>query len=143
MSLTGSGSAASFLVPYGHESSEESDQEGGFQENGLVNGKENGGGGGVVYGPQPTPPPNTNSQAGAYHNGHGIDHNGHGSVGSAGPVNHNGHGSIGSTAPVNGVTRQNGHLNGHQAPEKVNVWTELFYTFRSSFSGFIPGHMMS
>ncbi|KAM3859860.1 uncharacterized protein usp42 [Diretmus argenteus] len=86
------GNGASFLVPYGHESSEESDQENcGALDNGStakchLNGRS---GSGVVYGPAPAP---TNGEApGLHHNGNGL------------------------TGPSNDVSKpnQNGHHNGH------------------------------
>ncbi|XP_062330990.1 ubiquitin carboxyl-terminal hydrolase 42 isoform X2 [Osmerus eperlanus] len=99
------GGGAAFLVPYEHESSEESDQEGAGHENGLgkahVNSRN---GGGPVYGPapRPQPPSKTSGEAGQHH--------------------HNGSASNGSPAS-NGVPKpsQNGHhkVNGDQIPEKV------------------------
>ncbi|XP_056153769.1 ubiquitin carboxyl-terminal hydrolase 42 isoform X2 [Lampris incognitus] len=91
----GHGNEGSFLVPYGHESSEESDQEGcGSLENGSLtkshlNGRSEGG---DAYGPAPRP---VNGDAGAHQNGKGLNR------------------------PANGFSKpsQNGHHNGHH---KVN-----------------------
>ncbi|CAB1338317.1 unnamed protein product [Coregonus sp. 'balchen'] len=71
----GNGHGASFLVPYGQESSEESDQEGGSGlENGTAKPHVNGRKGGTVYGPVPRvlalkTNGISNSQATMHHNG--------------------------------------------------------------------------
>lgn len=102
LSASNGNHGAPFLVPYGHESSEESDQEGGALENGLAKPHFNGRNGGTVYGPAPRPQPavKTNgaggSEAGLHHNSNGIS-----------KPSQNGH--------------QNGHhkVNGLKHPDKV------------------------
>ncbi|XP_071761195.1 ubiquitin carboxyl-terminal hydrolase 42 [Centroberyx gerrardi] len=97
------GNGASFLVPYGHESSEESDQENcGTLDNGClakshVNGKN---GAGEMYGPAPRP---TNGEAGVHHNGNGLN------------------------GPTNGVSKpsQNGHHNGHHKVNGLDTPTKI------------------
>ncbi|XP_010904199.2 ubiquitin carboxyl-terminal hydrolase 42 [Esox lucius] len=91
------GNGASFLVPYGQESSEESDQEGGCGlENGSAKPHVNGRKGGTVYGPVPRV----------------LALKTNGMVNGQATVHHNGNGPNGFTKPG-----QNGHQNGHH---KVN-----------------------
>uniref|UniRef100_A0A8C7TFZ2 Ubiquitin carboxyl-terminal hydrolase n=1 Tax=Oncorhynchus mykiss TaxID=8022 RepID=A0A8C7TFZ2_ONCMY len=104
-SVNGNGHGASFLVPYGQESSEESDQEGGSGlENGTTKPHVNGRKGGAVYGPVPRvlalkPNGISNGQATMHHNGSGTN----------------------GSSKLSQIGHQNGHhkVNGIKQPEKV------------------------
>lgn len=99
------GNGASFLVPYGQESSEESDQENcGTLDNGCL-AKSHLNGNNRTGDMLDKAPQVTNGESGAHHNGNGLN------------------------GPTNGISKsnQNGHhyghhkVNGHNAPDKVNA----------------------
>lgn len=98
------GNGSSFLVPYGQESSEESDQEncGTLDNGGSAKSRFNGNGRtGETFNNSSQA---TNGESGVHHNGYGLN------------------------GPTNGVSKssQNGHhyghhkVNGHNTPDKVN-----------------------
>uniref|UniRef100_A0A4W5KXK4 Ubiquitin carboxyl-terminal hydrolase n=1 Tax=Hucho hucho TaxID=62062 RepID=A0A4W5KXK4_9TELE len=107
-SVNRNGHGASFLVPYGQESSEESDQEGGSGlENGTAKPHVNGRKGGTVYGPVPRvlalkPNSISNGQATMHHNGSGAN-------------------GTNGLSKLSQIGHQNGHhkVNGIKHPEKV------------------------
>ncbi|XP_045925330.1 ubiquitin carboxyl-terminal hydrolase 42 isoform X3 [Micropterus dolomieu] len=98
------GNGASFLVPYGQESSEESDQEnGGTLDNGrLAKSHLNGNNrAGEVFDNSPKA---TNGESGVHHNGNGLNGSTHGVSKSSQNGHHYGHHKV----------------NGHKTPDKVS-----------------------